>query len=191
MELPVLGWRELIIIGLVVAAVYLLAALLRLGQLKRRRQRLAALPPAEVKSPLPAKWANLLRRRKEPKAVPGEAAEEAPWLAPSIRQEAPARNQASAFGEQLFRSGVEAELQQLRSEVASLKEELKLMKAARRVSPQYNEAMMLAQRGMDATSVAEQCGISVGEAELVLALSRNKQEYEDYGDNDPPWSASN
>lgn len=84
------------------------------------------------------------------------------------------------FGEQLFRSGVEAELQQLRSEVAGLKENMAQMKAARRVSPQYNEAMLLAQRGMDARDIANECGISMGEAELVLSLSRNRQEYEDH-----------
>ncbi len=124
-------------------------------------------------------------RRDKPRQT---AAATEPMLAPL--PEAPVITpQASDFGEQLFRSGVEAELQQLRSEVAALKEELKLIKAARRVSPQYNEAMMLAQRGMDAQSVADQCGISVGEAELVLALSRNKQEYEDDGDNDTPWPA--
>ena len=182
MDLPVLGWRELIIIGLAVAALYLIAAVLRLAQLKRRRAR--AVAPA-ASPPRQSKWAQWRQRRKTLKVASAEAPREAAW------PEAPAASQSSSFGEQLFRSGVEAELQQLRSEVASLKEELKLMKAARRVSPQYNEAMMLAQRGMDAASVAEQCGISVGEAELVLALSRNKQEYEDYGDNDPPWPAGN
>jgi len=161
MDFTAIGWRELIMIGVALAALYLGASLLRLGRLKRRRPRAAALAPAT-----------------EP--VPGPVSE-MPVITP----------QAADFGEQLFRSGVEAELQQLRSEVAALKEELKLIKAARRVSPQYNEAMMLAQRGMDAQSVADQCGISVGEAELVLALSRNKQEYEDYGDNDTPWSAGN
>ncbi|MBI3525326.1 MAG: DUF2802 domain-containing protein [Betaproteobacteria bacterium] len=92
----------------------------------------------------------------------------------------PREQPAADFGEQLYRSGVEAELQQLRSEVAELKEIIAQLKAARRVSPQYNEAMLLAQRGMDELSIANQCGISIGEAELVLALSRNKQEYEDY-----------
>ena len=88
------------------------------------------------------------------------------------------------FGAHLLRSGIESELQQMRGEVASLREELARMKAARRVSPQYNEAMLLAQRGMKAQAIADQCGISVGEAELVMALSRNKQEYENYGKND-------
>lgn len=88
------------------------------------------------------------------------------------------------FGEQLLRSGIEAELQQMRGEVGALRDELAKLKAARRVSPQYNEAMLLAQRGMNAQAIADQCGISVGEAELVMALSRNKQEYENHGKND-------
>ena len=80
----------------------------------------------------------------------------------------------------MFRSSVEAELQNLRSDVAELKAALGQLTASRRVSPQYNEAMLLAQRGMDAQIIADQCAISIGEAELVVALSRNRQEYEDY-----------
>ena len=160
MDFSGIGLRDLILVGLALAAVYLLVALLRLAQINRRRHRDTAPASPPKQEPKPAKEAS------EPES-------------------ALASGQASAFGEQLFRSGVEAELQQLRGEVAALKEELKLMKAARRVSPQYNEAMMLAQRGRDAQEIADQCGISVGEAELVLALSRNKQEYEDYGENPP------
>ncbi len=159
MDFTAIGWREVIMIVVALAALYLAAALLRLGRLKRG-------------GPVPA-------------VRPSE-----PTLAP-VAQQATVAPQVADFGEQLFRSGIEAELQQLRSEVATLREELKLIKVARRVSPQYTEAMLLAQRGVDAASVAEQCGISVGEAELVLALSRNKQEYEDDGDNDTPWSARN
>jgi len=184
MDFSAIGLRELIMIAVAVAALYLVVALLRLVRLNRhRRQPVAqAREPVPPREPKPSRWSKLLKRRKRLKEAPEPRAEprpEAPLMA----------ERTSAFGEQLFRSGVEAELQQLRGEVAALKEELKLMKAARRVSPQYNEAMMLAQRGMNAQSVAEQCGISVGEAELVLALSRNKQEYEDYGENDPPRSA--
>ncbi|MCX7170695.1 MAG: DUF2802 domain-containing protein [Proteobacteria bacterium] len=64
--------------------------------------------------------------------------------------------------------------------MTGLKENMAQLKAARRVSPQYNEAMQLAQRGMAARDIADECGISLGEAELVLSLSRNKQEYEDH-----------
>ena len=41
------------------------------------------------------------------------------------------------------------------------------------MSPLYNEAMVLAQKGVDAAGIAGQCGISIGEAELVAALSRD------------------
>jgi len=167
MDFSGIGLRDLILGALALAAVYLLVAVLRLAQVNRRRQRDAA--PASA---------------AKPKKVPKKAKELRAPVEPMPEVE-PTFSQASEFGEQLFRSGVEAELQQLRGEVAALKEELKLMKAARRVSPQYNEAMMLAQRGRDAQDIAAQCGISVGEAELVLALSRNKQEYEDYGENPP------
>lgn len=43
---------------------------------------------------------------------------------------------------------------------------------ARPVSPQHSEAMLLAGRGMSAAQVAEHCGISVAEAELVCALAK-------------------
>lgn len=39
-------------------------------------------------------------------------------------------------------------------------------------SPQHSEAMLLAARGVAAAQIAEHCGISVAEAELVCALAR-------------------
>ena len=87
------------------------------------------------------------------------------------------------FGEQLMKTGIEAELAELRGEVAALKdevillhEEVRLLKAARNVSPQYGEAVALAQRGLGAAQIAERCGISVAEAEMVCALSRKQSE---------------
>lgn len=87
------------------------------------------------------------------------------------------------FGEQALKTGIEAELAELRGEVASLKdevillhEEVRLLKAARNVSPQYGEAVALAQRGLGAAQIAERCGISVAEAEMVCALSRKQSE---------------
>lgn len=87
------------------------------------------------------------------------------------------------FGQQAVKSGIEAELAELRGEVAALKDELlllheevRLLKAARNVSPQYGEAVALAQKGLDAPQIAERCGISVAEAEMVRALSRARRE---------------
>ncbi|HMM53664.1 MAG TPA: DUF2802 domain-containing protein [Candidatus Desulfobacillus sp.] len=80
------------------------------------------------------------------------------------------------FGKQLEKRGIEAELDELRAEVAALKERVGLLEAARNVSPQYGEAVALAQKGQDAQQIAERCGISVAEAEMVCALSRARAE---------------
>lgn len=76
------------------------------------------------------------------------------------------------FGQQVVKSGIEQELAELRGELAALKEEVSLLKAARNVSPQYGEAVTLAQQGMTARQIAGRCGISVAEAEMVRTLSR-------------------
>jgi hypothetical protein len=86
---------------------------------------------------------------------------------------------AGGFVEELARSNLEVEVQQLRRQSAGLRDELSqmhkelaLLKAARNVSPLYNEAVAMAQRGATADGIAGQCGISLGEAELVAALAR-------------------
>jgi hypothetical protein len=80
------------------------------------------------------------------------------------------------FGEQVLKSGIEAELAELRGEIAALKEKVSLIEAARNVAPQYGEAVALAQKGLAAREIAERCAISVAEAEMVCALSRLQSE---------------
>jgi hypothetical protein len=67
------------------------------------------------------------------------------------------------------------EVEQLRAELESLRDEIDRLKAERNVSPLYNEAMSLATQGLDANGVATRCGISVAEAELVVALTAGKR----------------
>ena len=52
------------------------------------------------------------------------------------------------------------------------------IKTLRRISPLYADAAALAQRGFDARGVAEECGISVAEAELVLAMSKDSKDFD-------------
>lgn len=93
------------------------------------------------------------------------------------RPSAPVWKQDPAhFGRQAVTSGIEAELAELRAEIAALKEKVSLLEAARHVSPQYGEAVALAHKGLDAQQIAERCDISVAEAEMVLALSRARRE---------------
>lgn len=75
-----------------------------------------------------------------------------------------------------------AEIQALREEVASLRQtladmqdEMDRLKAAQSVSPLYNEAVGLAQHGIDAEGIAARCGISIAEAQLVAALASHQE----------------
>lgn len=165
--------RYAIICAVAVIAVYLLVSLLRLSQIRRRKP---GIPAIERALKFDADGIYTLKRGLEP-PEPEAPEPESRWRARDVEAEP---QDTPPFGDHLFRSSVEAELEQLRGEVAGLKETIAQLKAARRVSPQYNEAMSLAQRGMDKQTIADECGISIGEAELVQALSRNKQEYEEH-----------
>ncbi len=55
--------------------------------------------------------------------------------------------------------------------VESLQEALRELQAVRPVSSVYHDAVSLARRGFVAEAIAERCGISVAEAQLVAALS--------------------
>jgi hypothetical protein len=70
-------------------------------------------------------------------------------------------------------NGLSLEVSDLRRQVARLQSELETVKsqAPRAVSP-YNQAIQMARQGMSASEVASSCGISRGEAELIVALYR-------------------
>lgn len=96
---------------------------------------------------------------------------------------------AALLGETQSRNRAqERELDTLRGEVATLRQgietlqnELDRVKAAQAVSPLYNEAVGLAQHGIDAEGIASRCGISIAEAQLVEALSNKKRNRKDAG----------
>jgi hypothetical protein len=82
----------------------------------------------------------------------------------------PARDVEAELRE--LRQSMQEELDALRAELAVLRQEMVGIKAVRGVSPQYGEAMTLAGRGASAQDIAQECGISVAEAELVRALGQ-------------------
>jgi len=122
----------------------------------------ASLPDFEPPSPAPA--------------PPTEAAE------PAVSQEI--LNELEI--QQLRRdvSQLRTEQDFLRSELVAMRLDMNELQASRErmpappqqyvrpESPQHSEAMLLAGRGVAATQIAEHCGISVAEAELVCALAR-------------------
>ncbi len=88
------------------------------------------------------------------------------------------------FHEQLARSSLERrleaevdhlrqEVQQLRAEVAQWALEVRQLKVANNASPMYAEAVTLAQQGVSTERIADRCGISFSEAELVVALAQS------------------
>jgi hypothetical protein len=190
------GWRDAVMAAVIVIAVYMLLTVLRLLQVRRYS------PSSEA---VIAKQEPLLDEPLLGDAVtlsPGFAA----LLPASSRKPSPifelidapptesvhpidvTRRTEPEFVTPQPRSGAEAELQILRGElarlsdhVAEVREDVELLKSSRNVSPLYSEAMGLAQQGHDARSIAGRCGISIGEAELVVALSRKEQGF-DAGD---------
>lgn len=172
-----MGWREMVMLAAALAGVYLVIALLALARMRRRPPRSTNVEPTApgslgpaFKPPPPGQvWDHpFLTPVRLPDQVPPEPSGGAP-----VREEV-----ASPFAATLAATELEAELRQLRAEVEQLRQDLAEVKQARRVSPLYADAAALAHRGFDARGVAEECGISVAEAELVLAMSKDEKNFD-------------
>jgi Protein of unknown function (DUF2802) len=165
MDFTEFGWREAWMLAVMAAVAYLTVLLIRLILLRRRRSTTPAAPNTQI--PLVSQ--------------PPQATE----------------TPAPVFAEQLAWTRLEAEVKDLRTELAAaraqvagmqaeltgMQAELSELKAARRVSPLYADAVALARRGYDARGIAEECGISVAEAELVLSMSNGGQNFDDEVNN--------
>ncbi len=92
--------------------------------------------------------------------------------AASLSAAAPAARADLSAEVQELRRTIQDELDLLRGDMAALRDELAMLKASRPIAPQYSEALTLAGRGLSEQQIADQCGISIGEAELVRALGR-------------------
>lgn len=211
MEWAILGWRDGILLLVALAAIYLVFMLLKLTQIGRQHRQLPAHaePPEEpaidTVSPLrrraeveqaPVVEAYVAEPEEPPPAEPFAAAPQPTFEWDDVKtlfgeEEGAAAPEVSpmrpgGFGEHLAehlaRSEVEAEVQRMRSEMERMRNEVEELRAARRVSPQYAEAMELAQRGYSAQDLADRLDISLGEAELVHALSRSDRKF-DEGEN--------
>lgn len=86
-----------------------------------------------------------------------------------------ARRQAEAAAANRERlEALGAELGVLREQVAGLAAEMSVARRAPQSSGQYREAVEMAEQGLDAETVAENCGISRAEADLIVALYRSR-----------------
>lgn len=87
------------------------------------------------------------------------------------------RRGADAQGEHFAVAGLRRELSDVQRQVAELRAELERFQAREETSRDqtpYSQAIDLARRGQTAGRVAESCGISRGEAELIVSLYRQR-----------------
>lgn len=168
-----LDLRDGLLLAAVLVGIYFVMLWLRLARLRKPRPGAAPAVP----------------RRDEP-AVPSVAVDSnwgARLLAKASQPPQPAVAEAPAgegdFGAALYQRNLESQVQRLteelltlRAEVDRLQQEVGKANSARNVSPLYGEAVSYAQKGLDAQAIAVRCGISVGEAELVVALARGEPE---------------
>ena len=179
-DLAALDLRSYLLAALILVAVYLVYSMLPLLRLGRRQRRSAETRTDTAYFGLvdetvrPA--TDPLATRLEPAL--GPAAAHAQVFGEGLPGALPAM-----FAQELAQSNVELELkrlrremEQLRAEMNEMAEELRQLQSTRNISPLYHEAMTLAQHGEPAEGIAAQCGISIGEAELVAALARSKRE---------------
>ena len=59
----------------------------------------------------------------------------------------------------------------LHAEILALREQLANAAPQRSASPEYDEALVYARQGLGAAAIAERCGITLAEAELVRAMA--------------------
>ncbi len=147
-DLSVFGWKEAALVALVILAAYMGYALLRLSTLNARRVPTG--PQPELTAPPPP--------------------------APAMQPE-----DIEALLDEMFDRRLVPVMQQLETRMDQIEERLDAV--GRRietvnqlppVAPQYSEALSLAARGLSAEDIADQCDMSVGEAELLRTLANSR-----------------
>lgn len=169
-----MGVREVILALVVLLCLYLAWLVLRLFRVSHKPAREPRLEP-EYETILDTQD---LVREPSVQAAPAVAAE--PATQPDV---ASARAEREAFDALVELARLRFQVEALEAANAALREDFEIarealtaeiaaLRNARSVSPQYGEAVVLAQRGLESDAIAERCGISVSEAELVAALAR-------------------
>ncbi len=169
------GWREGLLALIVILALYIALVLWRIRRLRRQKSRAESMPRSiepvlkalsESSTQTQAAVASEEKKNKE---------DDIAW------QEPPAHLAQEAFmrGVEIELAQMREELDALRGEFAALREEMHRdvaqMRASHSVSPLYSDAMQMAMTGYGAEVIAERCGISRAEAELVASLVKNRE----------------
>ena len=168
-----LGVREAIWALVGVLSLYLVVILFRLALPRRARAVVEAAPQTQVVEAPPAAVAAAAEPRPALPEIPlAEMNElEIQQLRRDIGQ---LRTEQDFLRSELV--AMRLDMNEIQGTLARAEVQAQQPQAAqqyvRPVSPQHSEAMLLAGRGVTAAQIADHCGISVAEAELVCALAR-------------------
>lgn len=144
-DLSALGWKEAALVALVILAAYMGYALFRLSMVSAR-----STPPVMPPEP--------------PPSAPAPTAEEIESMLDALldRRLAPLMQQ------------METRMDLIEDRVDGVGRRIETVNQLPPVAPQYSEALSLAARGLSAEDIADQCEMSVGEAELVRTLAKSR-----------------
>lgn len=145
MDLSAIGWKEAALVALVILAAYMGYALMRLSTMNARRA-----PPQQPSSAERAK-----------RTLTADEAD--------VRLDVLLDKRLAPLMQAL-----EARLDLIEDRLDGLGRRIETVNQLPPVAPQYSEALSLAARGLSAGDIAEQCDMSVGEAELVLNLAQSR-----------------
>lgn len=194
-----LGWREGLMAVIALLLLYIIVLFFRLRRLQHGVPALspmaaqsavaayaaiqepdsAKLAAVEPVGPVDAAGASgpqaLVAASELPAADPAKP--EFPWNEPPA--EIPGQAMIDALQREVYQ--LRCEVDELRAEVLAAREDFRRQSgqstaSAQSASPLYNDAMQMAIQGHDATTIAHRCGIARAEADLVVALARNRHE---------------
>ena len=175
-----MGLREIILLAIVVLAGYVgyqLYRVSRVGAGKGSTGTTVPAPPAATDAAADNGGEDdddfVFERRAVPQATTPAPADTAP-RPEAFQLELEVRQLRRDIAQQ------RSELAELRRLIDELAETVRVQKqqadaslTSHGASPEYNEALVFARRGLDVEAIAERCGITVAEAELVRSLARS------------------
>lgn len=200
-----IGIKDVVLLLAGIACIYLAYMWLRLMQVKRKRQKRASASARALEPKQPPSKIDVMDD-----SIDDDDEDDQVVYAKPRRQsgDVPARDVEALVSEEPAPAGFARmvnesqqrlvqsqarELEMLREELtilhrrqADMKEEIERLKAASHVSPLYNEAVNMAQHGLNAEGIAARCGISIAEAQLVAALA-NKSDPDRAADIDEEY----
>jgi hypothetical protein len=145
-DLSAIGWKEAALLALVILAAYMGYALLRLSMLNARREVPETGTPVVQAPP------------------------------PGVRPEDLEAELDALFDRRLapLMQALETRLDLIEDRLDGVGRRIETVNQLPPVAPQYSEALSLAVRGLSAEDIADQCDMSVGEAELVRTLANSR-----------------